>query len=139
MLQNFKHIKSKALANLGTNFSPLYLHSAYIEFPDTFVGYLSMNNDKLPGNYGLKDQLMALKWISRNIKAFGGNPKSVTLMGQSSGGVCVEFHLFSEKSRGKQMIIITYSYFLLMSKNDSLCLVSDFKSGIKYASISYAS
>lgn len=59
-----------------------------------------MNDDILPGNYGLKDQLMALQWINRNVKAFGGNPKSVTLMGQSSGGVCVELHLLSEKSRG---------------------------------------
>ncbi|KAK7602467.1 hypothetical protein V9T40_008056 [Parthenolecanium corni] len=63
-------------------------------------GYLSMSNHAIPGNYGLKDQLMALKWINRNIKVFGGNPKSVTLMGQSTGALCVELHLLSEKSRG---------------------------------------
>lgn len=76
-----------------------------------------MSNHAIPGNYGLKDQLMALKWINRNIKAFGGNPKSVTLMGQSTGALCVELHLLSEKSRGNQLFIIFY----LKQTNEQTC------------------
>ncbi|KAL1116580.1 hypothetical protein AAG570_005052 [Ranatra chinensis] len=63
-------------------------------------GFLSFEDDWLPGNYGLKDQLMALKWVQANIENFGGDPKSVTIFGQSAGGSSVHYHMISTKSRG---------------------------------------
>lgn len=52
------------------------------------------------GNYGLYDQLVALKWVKKNISAFGGDPDRITLMGQSAGAMSVGLHCSSPLSRG---------------------------------------
>jgi hypothetical protein len=46
------------------------------------LGFLNAGNKYARGNQGMKDQVMALKWIQDNIGYFGGDPKSVTLFGQ---------------------------------------------------------
>uniref|UniRef100_A0A1B6CDB8 Carboxylic ester hydrolase n=1 Tax=Clastoptera arizonana TaxID=38151 RepID=A0A1B6CDB8_9HEMI len=64
------------------------------------LGFLSLENSKLPGNAGLKDQVLALEWVQRNIVCFGGDPSKVTLMGISAGAASVEYHLLSPLSKG---------------------------------------
>ncbi|CAG7786053.1 unnamed protein product [Allacma fusca] len=63
-------------------------------------GFLYNEDDSIPGNLGLKDQLQALKWIKRNIHHFGGDPSRVTIFGESAGATSVHFHMLSELSKG---------------------------------------
>ncbi|XP_046493230.1 esterase E4-like isoform X1 [Neodiprion pinetum] len=49
------------------------------------LGYLSTGDKVASGNWGLKDQILALKWVQSNVKYFGGDPDQVTLFGQSTG------------------------------------------------------
>ena len=51
-------------------------------------------------NYGILDQRQALQWVQANIAAFGGDPKNVTILGQSAGGASVITHLVSPGSHG---------------------------------------
>ena len=50
-------------------------------------------------NYGMMDQIAALRWVHENIRAFGGDPGNVTLFGSSSGAISVALLMFCEQSR----------------------------------------
>lgn len=64
------------------------------------LGFLSLpDNEHVRGNAGLLDQRLALQWVANNIAAFGGDPSTVTLFGESAGSGCVGLHLLSPGSQ----------------------------------------
>ena len=58
------------------------------------------NGGKGSGNYGLQDQLAAVKWVKRNIAAFGGDPGNITIFGQSAGAGSVQSLISSPLAQG---------------------------------------
>lgn len=64
------------------------------------LGFLNLEDKIAPGNQGLKDQVMALKWVRNNIASFGGDPGNVTLFGVSAGGASVHYLTLSPLAKG---------------------------------------
>ncbi|XP_035434296.2 juvenile hormone esterase isoform X3 [Spodoptera frugiperda] len=64
------------------------------------LGFLCLDTEEVPGNAGMKDQVLALKWVKQNIAAFGGDPNNVTIFGCSAGSASVSCHLVSKMSEG---------------------------------------
>lgn len=62
--------------------------------------FSSAYGDGFSGNYGLQDQTCALKWLKNNIRAFGGNPELITIMGESAGAMSVQNLIFSPFAQG---------------------------------------
>ncbi len=68
----------------------------YIAHP----GLSAENPDGVSGNYGLLDQIAALRWVRENIAAFGGDPDNVTISGESAGALSVMYLMASPLAKG---------------------------------------
>ncbi|KAI4459590.1 carboxylesterase [Holotrichia oblita] len=121
----------------GNSSYALYDPTALVEKNVIFVsfnyrlsifGFISTNDSTAPGNTGLKDQLHALKWVQKNILAFGGDPNRVTIMGQSAGSVSVSYMVLTSLAKGLFKNTI-------MESGSSLCLWALTKSGAKAANL----
>jgi para-nitrobenzyl esterase len=70
------------------------------------LGYLAhrelsaQSPQQISGNYGLLDQIEALRWVRRNIASFGGDPANVTIAGQSAGGLSVLYLMVAPGAKG---------------------------------------
>lgn len=62
-------------------------------------GFVTTGDSVAPGNYGMLDQIEALKWVQENIEHFGGNSSVVTIFGESAGGSSVGLLLLSPRSK----------------------------------------
>nr|CAH64510.1 putative esterase [Tribolium castaneum] len=66
------------------------------------IGFLSLEDPDLevPGNAGLKDMVLALKWVQENIIHFCGDPNNVTIFGESAGAAAAHYLILSPMARG---------------------------------------
>nr|XP_023025748.1 esterase B1-like [Leptinotarsa decemlineata] len=93
--------------NKSAYFGPHYLMSedivlVAINYRLGVFGFLSLEDQSLgvPGNAGLKDQTLALKWVQKNINNFGGDPQNVTIFGESAGSASVHYLTLSPLTKG---------------------------------------
>ncbi|XP_049825070.1 juvenile hormone esterase-like [Aethina tumida] len=88
----------------GTN-DPAYILDKDVVFVSFnyrlgIFGFVSTGDLVAPGNAGLKDQVLALKWVQSNIAKFGGNPRNVTIWGESAGSASVSYLTQSNLTKG---------------------------------------
>lgn len=73
------------------------------------LGFLATGDDASPGNFAMKDQVMALKWVKDNIKSFGGDPDSITIAGQRAGASSVHMLTMSPLSKDLMKGVMVFS------------------------------
>ncbi|HXA40319.1 MAG TPA: carboxylesterase family protein [Phenylobacterium sp.] len=81
-------------------------------------------------NYGMMDNIAALKWVQANIAAFGGDPKNVTAFGESAGGILINDLMASPQARGLFAKAISESGF---GRVPGLPMAAAEKAGVAYA------
>ncbi|XP_049950224.1 esterase E4-like isoform X1 [Schistocerca serialis cubense] len=64
------------------------------------LGFMSTGDSVVTGNMGLKDQVMALRWVKDNISAFGGDTDNITIFGESAGSRACHLHVLSPMAKG---------------------------------------
>ncbi|XP_036329456.1 esterase B1-like [Rhagoletis pomonella] len=81
-------MKDVILVTIAYRLGPL----GFLSLPDPAVG--------VPGNAGLKDQLLGLQWVADNISAFNGDPKNITLFGESAGAASTHYMMLTPLAKG---------------------------------------
>lgn len=77
------------------------------------LGFLSTETSDATGNWGLFDQIEALKWVQANIATFGGDPEKITLVGEGAGAASASLLTFIPSTKGtdlSKMQIIMHTY-----------------------------
>lgn len=73
----------------------------------TRIGFLATDDIHIPGNFGIKDQMQALRWVSTEIHAFSGDPNAVTIFGHDAGAISVSILMLATDARGKRSICLS--------------------------------
>ncbi|KAF4531448.1 hypothetical protein B566_EDAN004219 [Ephemera danica] len=73
------------------------------------LGFLSMQNDEIPGNAAMLDQVLALEWVNQYIQYFGGDPENVIIFGESAGAASVSLLALSPLTKGLMKGVIAES------------------------------
>ncbi|XP_020287923.1 neuroligin-4, X-linked isoform X2 [Pseudomyrmex gracilis] len=73
------------------------------------LGFLSTGDENSPGNYGILDQAMALRWVYDNIAVFNGNPNSITLFGPGAGAASAGLLMVAPRTRHMVSKVIAQS------------------------------
>lgn len=92
-------------------------------------GFLCLGTPSIPGNQGLKDQFVAMQWVRKNIRSFGGNPYNVTIAGQDAGATSTLLHLYSRRDKLYQKAIIESG----TPQNEGMFVNGDADAAIKLA------
>ncbi|XP_031723922.1 carboxylesterase 3 isoform X3 [Anarrhichthys ocellatus] len=71
-----------------------------IQYRLGILGFLSTGDEHAQGNWGFLDQLAALRWVQESIEAFGGDPQTVTVAGESAGGISASILTLSPQAEG---------------------------------------
>lgn len=122
----------------GENLAKKGLVVVTINYRVGVIGFLALpeltkeSKHHSSGNYGLLDQVAALKWIKKNISAFGGDPARVTIMGQSAGAASVNYLTVSPLAKGLFIRAITESG-TNVSIGPGESLASAEQTGLKFA------
>lgn len=83
------------------------------------LGFLAIEGTNIQGNQGLKDQVMAMRWVKENIANFGGDPSRITIVGESAGAVSVHAQVLSPVGKDEDLFhrAISLSGTLLMGSD----------------------
>ncbi|KAH8312761.1 hypothetical protein KR044_012673, partial [Drosophila immigrans] len=96
----------KSHENLMANGRVILVRFSYRVGP---MGFASTGDNVLPGNYGLKDQRLAMQWIKKNIDCFGGDPEHMIVVGLAAGGAAAHLHLLQENFQNVARGVISIS------------------------------
>ncbi|XP_054166232.1 cholinesterase-like [Oppia nitens] len=113
--------------SMGSIFQNIYNASALAASGDVVIvaanyrlgtlDFLYGADNSAPGNVGLYDQLLALKWVRDNVHAFGGDRDQITIFGESAGSWSVSAHILSPLSRGLFRRAIMHSGSVMFKKD----------------------